>query len=542
VSRKRKPLFERVEDDSVTSTFKKSYTRLLDPLDGRVFANGAGVSTALALRTKNSTVLALEPDVERAGEVRRLVCDFAQARLTLVRSKEEFLGALDDSLPDLILLPALLAHNEESQLLEHLRSLPNGRHVQVMVTPFLFAADTDSTSVPSRGWRRMLTKTTSRPRAHACDPRSFAENLTWALQLAKDTRQELAARLELNGNLGFRVQDRRAYKRFSAAELLWLQVARIKNGPQVKLVDLSAGGVLLEAHARMQRYADGLLELVGESRESVCSFRVLRWEPIVSERQTVYRGACAFTKPIDVDALLRPDPVEAMRETALAPYIRNGKDKRERDHRLKRCDVPWLSTVKLSWGLEVDMLDISRTGMLIETSSRFTPGTTTEFQLSGPDTSLAVPARFVRSEVAAVGARGVKYHAAVTFAKELQLQEPVRFGSAASAPRALADLLTQMLGEFDHDRDRAVLRTKFLQGLRRLVPARDIQIANEPASLCDGTESIYFSVPGTGGSPAVLQATFEPDYELSEVEFRFLQTAAAVASVVLELERTARHS
>jgi CheY-like chemotaxis protein len=505
------------------------------------------VATALDLRTRNSTVLALEPDAEHAGEVRRLVCDFAQARLTLVCSKEELLEALDDNLPDVILLPALLPHNEESQLLEHLRTLPHGRHLQVMVTPYLFASDTDVPWVQSRGWRRMLARSASRPRAHACDPRSFAVHLMWAMQLAQEGRQEFAARCQLYGTPDRRVEDRRAqdrrsHRRFTAAELLWLQVARIKNGPHVKLVDLSAGGVLLESSARMQRYADGLLELVGESRESVCSFRVLRWEPYVSDRQTLYRGACAFTQPVDVDALLRPDPVEALRDTALAPYIRSGKSQRERDHRLKPSDVPWLSTVKLSWGLEVDMLDISRTGMLIETSSRFTPGTTTEFQLSGPDTSLAVPARFVRSEVATVGAQGVKYHAAVTFAKELHFREPVRFGSTASAPRALAELLTQVLGEFDHDRDRTALRTRFSQGLRRLVPARDIQIASEPTGRRDGTESIYFSVPATGGSPVVLQATFEPDYQLSEVEFRFLQTAAAVAAVVLELERTARHS
>ncbi len=98
-------------------------------------------------------------------------------------------------------------------------------------------------------------------------------------------------------------------------------------------------------------------------------------------------------------------------------------------------------------------------------------------------------------------------------------------------------LLTKVLGEFDHGRDRAALRTKFSEGLRRLVPAREIQISNVPAGPREGTESIYFSVPATGGSSAVLQATFEPDYALSDVEFRFLQSAAALAAVVLELER-----
>jgi hypothetical protein len=73
-----------------------------------------------------------------------------------------------------------------------------------------------------------------------------------------------------------------------------------------------------------------------------------------------------------------------------------------------------------------------------------------------------------------------------------------------------------------------------------LIPAQEIQITNSPAGPPEGTESIYFSVPTSRGASAVLQATFEPDYDLSEVEFRLLQTAATLASVVLDLER--RHS
>ena len=452
---------------------------------------------------------------------------------------------------------------DESQLFAHLRTLTDSSHLQVLVTPYLFAPDTDPPVLPSRGWRRLLTRHPTSLTPHACDPRSFAERLTWALKSAQEARQALVARHQrLYGTSVVSAHNRRAHRRLPAAELPWLQVARIKDGPQVRLVDLSAGGVLLETDARLYRDSDGMLELIGDGREVACSFRVLRWQPSAWDPGTLYRGACAFTEPFDLNALLQPDPADAgvvpeitqlsipnerivapessSTEGVLVPYIRSHEDQRDRDRRRTRGEVPWLSTVKTSWGLEVDLLNISKTGMLIETNSRFTPGTATEFRLSGPDTDLAIPARFVRSEVAEVGPLGVKYHAAATFTKELHLREQLGSGGAASVPRAVAELLAEVLGDFDQGDDGAVLRAKFSQRLRGLVPAREIQITETPAGLRDGTESIYFSVPARGGSSAVLQATFEPDYELSQVEFRLLQAAATLASVVLELERLTR--
>lgn len=214
-------------------------------------------------------------------------------------------------------------------------------------------------------------------------------------------------------------------------------------------------------------------------------------------------------------------------------------DERRRDPRRMLKQVPWLSTVRLPWGLEVGLLNISSSGILVETTSKLMPGSATEFQLCGPDTSLVVPARFVRSHVATVDVRCVKYHIAATFAKQLDLSGPLsgRAG-ASSAPKALADLFAQVLGELDRDPQPAALRTKFEEGLRKLVPARDIQIRDVPAGPEEGTESIYFTVPSAIGSPAILQATFEPDCNLAESEFRVLRSAAALAAVVLEFDRT----
>jgi hypothetical protein len=177
--------------------------------------------------------------------------------------------------------------------------------------------------------------------------------------------------------------------------------------------------------------------------------------------------------------------------------------------------------------------------MLVETTSKLMPGSATEFQLCGPDTSLVVPAHLVRSRVATVDARSVKYHTAVAFARQLDLSGR-RLGrpGASATPKALADLLAHVLDDLGSGPEPVALRTKFEQGLRTLVPVRDIQIRDVPAGPQDGTESIYFTVPSGIGSRAILQATFEPDYNLAESEFRLLRAAAALAAVVLEFDRT----
>jgi hypothetical protein len=219
----------------------------------------------------------------------------------------------------------------------------------------------------------------------------------------------------------------------------------------------------------------------------------------------------------------------------LAAFRRLPDDRCDREHRRTPEEVPWLSSVKLSWGLEVSLLNISSTGMLVETTSKFAPGSVTEFELSGPDSSLVVPARFVRSEVAAADPLCVKYHAAVVFAKKVNFPELVGL-AGGSSPKALADLLTYVVT--DHrGAQPASLRARFEQGLLKLVSARQIRITDVPTRPPVGTESMCFAVPSPAGSSSILQVTFDPDYELGQLEFRFLRAAAALAGVILEMER-----
>jgi hypothetical protein len=228
-------------------------------------------------------------------------------------------------------------------------------------------------------------------------------------------------------------------------------------------------------------------------------------------------------KPTTVD-VLEVGPVICPR---LAPA-------QHRAPRLGRGDLPWISTVKLPCGLEMSLLNISSSGMLVETVSKFTPGTVVELRLCGAVTTLAVPARFVRSEVAAVDGRGVKYHAAAVFDKELDLEGLHRSGAeTSSTSTGLAGWLLQIATELDRGADPRALRQRIERGLRRLVPARDVQIREAPIAPEDGCESVYFTVAMGIGSRAVLQVTFEPGQAPSDLDFRLLQAGAALAAVVL---------
>src|SRR5262245_1746248 len=124
------------------------------------------------------------------------------------------------------------------------------------------------------------------------------------------------------------------------------------------------------------------------------------------------------------------------------------RTRRDRDRRRTRQEVPWLSAVKLSWGLEVNLLNISASGMLVETNAKLTPGTDTEFELSAPNNTLVIPARFVRTEVATVDRLGVKYHTAAVFMKELAFPE-IQDAPAPSVTGALTDLLAYALGDLE---------------------------------------------------------------------------------------------
>jgi len=211
-------------------------------------------------------------------------------------------------------------------------------------------------------------------------------------------------------------------------------------------------------------------------------------------------------------------------------------DERRIAERKTSADVPWLSAIKLAWGPEVALVNISTTGVLVETGSKFQPGSTADLHLSGPETNLIVPVRFVRSAVSRIDGLGVKYHAAAAFENEIELVRPRRRSNApATPPQALASLLATVLAESGDGPEPASAR--FARGLRQLVHARDVQIRMTAGAPSAGRETLYFDIPGVDRGCAILQVVFERNYDVSDAEFRLLKAAAWLAAAVLEFDR-----
>lgn len=93
---------------------------------------------------------------------------------------------------------------------------------------------------------------------------------------------------------------------------------------------------------------------------------------------------------------------------------------RKRAPRLSVSDVPWVSSVTLSLCQHLRLLNISSSGMLVESGARLSPGSATTVTIDGIRLALVVPARVVRYRIAAVDAVGVKYETAVAFDRPVE--------------------------------------------------------------------------------------------------------------------------
>ena len=103
-------------------------------------------------------------------------------------------------------------------------------------------------------------------------------------------------------------RDRRVHARVLALELDWLKSARLKFGPTLSLIDLSAGGALFETSAQLRPGATAALTITGRGGDQTASFRVLRCEVSSLNRGLVYRGACVFDRMIQIPGSLYSGP------------------------------------------------------------------------------------------------------------------------------------------------------------------------------------------------------------------------------------------
>ena len=100
--------------------------------------------------------------------------------------------------------------------------------------------------------------------------------------------------------------NRRTHERLKPRDLRWLQGARLKYGADVRVLDISVGGILLESDRALTRDANVIVELTGPANPILVPSRVLRCRVASLGEILKYQGACVFKKPLTMPELVTP--------------------------------------------------------------------------------------------------------------------------------------------------------------------------------------------------------------------------------------------
>src|SRR6188474_1479408 len=139
-------------------------------------------------------VLAIEPDIRQGGILKRIVRELVQAELILVESRDAAIAAIDQQIPDVILLTALMSPRDEDELVTHLRRLGAAEHLQTHTIPLLSSARTAEPSAKGGllGKFRKRSKEAVEPMG-GCDPEVFAGEVRTFLARAAELKAEALA-------------------------------------------------------------------------------------------------------------------------------------------------------------------------------------------------------------------------------------------------------------------------------------------------------------------------------------------------------------
>jgi hypothetical protein len=138
-------------------------------------------------------VLAIEPDLRQAAIVKRIVREKVLADVAVVDSRDAALEAMRATVPDVLLISALLSPRDEDELIAHLRTLDHAGHLQTHTIPQLASALRPGEAHASGGLLSAFRRKKKDPLAapSGCDPEVFAEEVRSYLQRAAEKKREL---------------------------------------------------------------------------------------------------------------------------------------------------------------------------------------------------------------------------------------------------------------------------------------------------------------------------------------------------------------
>jgi uncharacterized protein DUF6982/PilZ domain-containing protein len=97
--------------------------------------------------------------------------------------------------------------------------------------------------------------------------------------------------------------NRRTHLRLSAEDVLWLQGVRIKYGDDVRVVDISGGGILVETSTEVSPNTTVVFEVSAAEATQLIPARVVRSSRVDYNGLTRYQTACAFKRPLSIPGI-----------------------------------------------------------------------------------------------------------------------------------------------------------------------------------------------------------------------------------------------
>jgi len=251
-----------------------------------------------------SWLLVVLPGSAQAGLLQNALRTRISGELVVVGSIEDGLTSIEQSIPDVILLPTMIPAVED-YLVAYLATIPGARHVQILGIPRLElpAAPVPPQSRSPLPWKRWQASGPIAPLG--CDPGVFAEDVVAYLARARELRAGLAA---THTDAASNRMERRSDPRFANHEVPWISVVRLGNERAV-LLDVSSRGALLRTetrpeHSFLRRADPGVrqrarltLELASD-QEIHAAGRVIRCVPLTAGPRTQYDVAFSFDEAV----------------------------------------------------------------------------------------------------------------------------------------------------------------------------------------------------------------------------------------------------
>ncbi len=233
-------------------------------------------------------IIAIQPDSQQAALLVGALKKFRDLDVLVVESTDAALSAVDERVPDVVLVHPFIDPGDDVHLRAYLRASPPAAHVQVLTIPALGPLH-PSARVPQSSERLKEKSRQARPAASdsrflsadvlgyaswvyalcvgaesrpsrqlhemnvqlmpiGCDPRLFASDVLGYVSLAYSLKQTVSERRAFEPQ-----SDRRRAYRWSPYDVPWIASVEMPEGDLAALVDLSSGGALLLTERRPGR-------------------------------------------------------------------------------------------------------------------------------------------------------------------------------------------------------------------------------------------------------------------------------------------------